>query len=358
VSAAGSRASRATPRTPGGSAARAVAGALVGRYTGVLFALVGLSVALALTQPTFLTWANWENIIRSGATVYVLGIGMTVVVLGAGIDLSVGSAVAAAGMVIGLGIEHGLPWELACAAGVAAGTAMGVVNGILVGVARIPFFVVTLGTLSIYQSLALLVADGGTINLFGYGRFMPVQQLIDGSVGPLPSVLVIGAAFYVAGAIVLRATSLGRAVYACGSNAQAARLAGIRVPLVIVGVYAVSGMFAGFGAIVATGQLTAAAPTADPNLVLTVIAAVLIGGTQFSGGEGGLLGTVIGVTFLEVVQNGLELSSIPTFWQGMASGAILIIAVGLGVSRGHVHTIRRRLRRDDRPHRAEAPRPS
>jgi ribose transport system permease protein len=138
---------------------------------------------------------------------------------------------------------------------------------------------------------------------------------------------------YLAGGFVLRYTHFGRAVYAVGSNPEAARLAGINTTAVLVSVYLISGLCAGLAAVVQTGRLSASAPTGDPTLLLAVVAAVLIGGTAYSGGAGGLLGTLIGVLFLGVVQNGLALSGVSAFWQGTVSGLILIIAVGIGVLR-------------------------
>jgi ribose/xylose/arabinose/galactoside ABC-type transport system permease subunit len=125
-----------------------------------------------------------------------------------------------------------------------------------------------------------------------------------------------------------------------GSNAEAARLSGISVAIVLVAVYAISGLSAGLGAAVQTGRLTAAAPQADPTLMLTVIAAVLIGGTSLSGGDGGLFGTFLGVLFLGIIRNALQLSDVSTFYQGLVSGGILIAAVGLGVLRQHASRVR------------------
>jgi ribose transport system permease protein len=307
----------------------------LGRYTGVLVGLLVVCVYLAITEPVFLTWGNWQNIFRSQAVVFTLAMGMTFVVLSGGIDLSIASATAGAAMIIGLSIQHGAPWWLACLAGIGMGLLLGFLNGFVIGVLKIPFFVVTLGTLAIYQSLALLMTNGATISLFSFKSFERVQTLINGNTGPFPTVLLLGAAAYLVGGAVLHVTHFGRSVYAVGSNVEAARLTGIKVTLVLVSVYAISGLTAGFGAVVQTGRLTAASPQVDPNLMLTVIAAVLIGGTAFTGGDGGLLGTVVGVLFLGVIQNGLQLSNISTFWQGTVSGLILICAVGLGVLRDY-----------------------
>jgi ribose transport system permease protein len=313
-----------------------------GRYTGVLLGFAAIFIYLAVTQPVFLQWDNWQNIFRSQAVVFTLGIGMTFVVLTGGIDLSIASGTAAAGMLLGIVVRDGSNWWVGCLTALGVGLALGIANGSMIGILRIPFFVVTLGTLSIYQSIALLVTSGETVSLFSYPRFNEISNLINGTTGPFPTVLLLFGGLYLIAAFVLRYTSFGRAVYAVGANPEAARLTGINVRRVLIAVYTIAGLSAGFGAIVSTGRLTAAGPQVDPNLMLTVIAAVLIGGTAFTGGDGGLLGTVIGVLFLGLIQNGLQLSNISTFWQGTVSGSILIIAVGLGVLRDHA--LRARLR--------------
>jgi ribose transport system permease protein len=314
----------------------------LGRYTGVLLGFAVVFVYLSVTQPVFLQWDNWENIFRSEAVVFTLGIGMTFVVLTGGIDLSIASGTAAAGMMLGIVVRDGGDWWLGALTAIGVGLIGGLANGGMIGILRIPFFVVTLGTLSIYQSIALLVTNGETVSLFVYPRFNEVANLVNGTTGPFPTVLLIFGGLYGVGAVVLRYTAFGRAVYAVGANPEAARLTGINVRRTLIAVYTIAGLSAGFAAIVSTGRLTAAGPQVDPNLMLTVIAAVLIGGTAFTGGDGGLLGTVIGVLFLGLIQNGLQLSNISTFWQGTVSGTILIIAVGLGVLRDHALRVRLR----------------
>jgi ribose transport system permease protein len=309
---------------------------LLGRLTGVTLGLVAVCVYFWIEEPVFMTWANWQNIIRVQAVAAILAIGMTFVLLTGGIDLSVASATAGTGMVLGLAVQHGAGWEAAALACLGVGIAMGFLNGFLIGLARIPFFVVTLGTLAIYQSFARLVTPGSqTISLFAYPSFTPLADLTNGRVGPIPNILLIVAGLYLLGGIVLRVTKFGYATYAVGANREAARLTGIRVTLVLVAVYTISGLLAGVAAVVHTGQLTASTPDADPTLMLTVVAAVLIGGTAFTGGDGGLLGTAIGVIFLGVIENGLLLSEVSIFWQGMVSGLILILAVGIGVLRDY-----------------------
>lgn len=320
-------------RSTAGARGRARLGSAVGRYAGVLVALVGVSVLLAATEPAFLTWGNFTNIVRAQAVTFILAIGMTFVLLTAGIDLSVASMTALAMMILGLTLDGEWPWQLAAVLTVVSGACLGLINGLLIGVARITFLVTTLGTLAIYESIALVTTSGETISLFGVSSFTPVGDIVNGSIGPFPVLMVVVAVLYAAGGFVLRYTHFGRAVYAVGSNSEAARLAGINVTAVLVSVYLISGVCAGLAGIVQTGRLSASAPSGDPTLLLAVVAAVLIGGTAYSGGAGGLLGTLIGVLFLGVVQNGLSLSGVSAFWQGTVSGLILILAVGLGVLR-------------------------
>ncbi len=175
---------------------------------------------------------------------------MTFVVLTGGIDLSIASASAAAGMILGITIEHGATWWLACLASLGFGSLLGMVNGLGIGVLKIPFFVFTLGTLSIYQSIALLTTSGATISLFAYPRFNEIQVIVNGTTGPFPTILLIGVVVYLLASFVLHFTSFGRSIYAVGSNIEAARLTGVKVTLVLISVYTISGLSAGLGAVV------------------------------------------------------------------------------------------------------------
>jgi ribose transport system permease protein len=315
--------------------------AFAGRLTGVCAGLLGVCIYLWATQPAFMTWANWQNIFRAQAVVAILAIGMTVVVLTGGIDLAVASTTATAAVSFGLAIEHGLSWGFAAVVAISVGAAIGLVNGGLIGFGRVPFFVVTLGALAVYQSVALvLTTTGESISLGRYHSFTPVGTIVNGTVGPFPTIFLITLVLYIWAALVLTYTSFGHRIYACGANPVAARLTGINVTLITVAVYGIGGLLAGIGAVVQAGRLSAAAPQADPTLMLEVIAAVLIGGASFAGGEGNVLGTAVGVLFLGVIDNGFSLSGVSTFWQGVVSGMILIAAVTIGVLRDHTWLVR------------------
>ena len=303
------------------------------RYAGVLAALLAVCAYLTVTEDVFLTWDNLMNIAKSNSVVFVLAVGATFVILSAGLDLSTVSAATAAGMILGLTMEAGWSIAPALAATVAFGVLLGFVNGLLITRLGISFLVVTLGTLSIYQSFALVVHGGRTISVFGMPGFGVLDDFVNGEVGPIPVLLIFDAFLLLLAAGVLRYTGFGRAVFAVGSNREAARLNGIDVERTILFTYAIAGLTAGLASVVQVGRLTGASPQADPTLLLSVIAAVLIGGTAITGGEGGVLGALIGVLFLGVVQNGLTLSGVSSFWHGAVSGVLLISAVGLGVLR-------------------------
>ena len=302
--------------------------------------LVAVCLYLWATEPVFMTWPNWQNILRTQSVVAIIAIGMTFVVLTAGIDLSVASIAASSGIVLGLLIGDGWSWPQAVLASVGVGVAMGLANGLLIGVLRIPFFVVTLGTLSIYASIALLLSKTGeTRSLLGYTTFDSVTKLTNGLVWKLPTIFLIAAGMYIVASAVLRYTRFGRAVYAVGRTAKPASLTGIRVQLVQVAVYTISGFFAALGTIVLAGHLTATAPQAEPNLMLTVVAAVLIGGVAFTGGEGNLLGT--GRRALPRGDSGrVAASERRLVLAGPGQRGRPLAAVGIGVIREHRVEIR------------------
>lgn len=302
-------------------------------WAGALVSILMVSVYLALTQEVFATWANLMNIVRSNSIVFILALGATYVVIAGAIDLSVASLTAACAMVYGLILTAGTPALPAMLLIVAFGTFLGALNGYFISYVRISFLVVTLGTLSIYQSFALILNSGTSISVFSQAGFQPLYGFVNGNIGSVPFILFFDIALLLILGGVLRFTGFGRAIYAIGSNREAARLNGINVPLVVMCIFAIAGLMGGLGALVQVGRLTSAGADVDPTILMTVLAAVLIGGTAFTGGEGGVFGTMVGVLFLGVIQNGLTLSGVSSFWQGLVSGGILIAAVWLGGAR-------------------------
>jgi ribose/xylose/arabinose/galactoside ABC-type transport system permease subunit len=297
------------------------------RYAVVLLLLIGIFVFFAVTQPDFFTTANVENLLTSSSILFVVSIGMTFVVLTGGIDLSVGSLLALSGLILSklfndLGIPAPLAVLLTCAAAAVIG---GAVNGVLIGRVGLSFFVVTLGTLSLYRGIVNIWSDTETtyitssfIDALAFGKFAGIAY---------PIWIMI--ATYLVALVVLRWTYFGRDVYAVGGNINAARLSGINVARTLVLVYAIAGLCAGIGGVIQAGRLGAASPLVGENTPLDAAAAVLLGGTSFLGGVGGVTGTAVGVLFIGTLQNGLSIAGVSSFWQQVVTGAILIVAIAI-----------------------------
>jgi ribose/xylose/arabinose/galactoside ABC-type transport system permease subunit len=195
------------------------------------------------------------------------------------------------------------------------------------------FLVVTLGTMSVYSSIALVSHNGATIGVFSTSGFSPLSTFMTGKVAGIPYLMLFDIALALLAGAVLRYTSYGRSLFAMGSNVEAARINGINVARVELSTYVLAGLSAGIGGLIQVGRLSGAAPQVDATQLMAVLAAVLIGGTAFSGGEGGIFGTVMGVLFLGVISNGLTISEVSAFWQGAVNGGILLLAVLLSTAR-------------------------
>ncbi|SEK55857.1 ABC transporter permease [Rhodococcus maanshanensis] len=307
---------------------------------GVLIALGAVLVFLCLTQPAFRTWSNVVNIVGSNSVALILALGATFVIISGGIDLSTAAVAAAAGMVFGLALQAGWPLVASMLAALTAGGVFGLANGLLIARARLSFLVVTLGMASIATSFALIVGDGTTVNVFAIEQFSPVRTFATGTVGGVSIVIVFDLLMIGACAFVLKYTRFGRSVFAIGSNSEAARMNGINVPRTTVYVYLLAGAAAGIASLIQVGRLTGAAPQIDVSLLNGVLAAVLIGGTSFSGGRGSIGGTALGVLFLGVVQNAMTLTDVSTFWRQAVNGALLIMAVWLGLLQSNGMSVR------------------
>jgi ribose/xylose/arabinose/galactoside ABC-type transport system permease subunit len=301
---------------------------ILARY-GTFIALIVLIVVAALLSPRFLSPVNLMNVLRQTAIVGVLGIGMTFVILTAGIDLSVGATLALSAVLLAGTLEStGNVWMTMLVA-VLAGMAVGLGNGFGVTLGHVQPFVMTLGMLGIARSLAFLYTGGQPIPVLD-------RQFLTLGIGyiwriPIPSIIFI--AILVVAALVLRYTPFGRAVYAIGSNEEAARLSGIEVGRVKTTVYIISGFTAGVGAIMYCSQFASAPAIAGEGYELDAIAAVVVGGTSLFGGQGGVIGTFFGALIIGILSNILNLMGVSPFAQPLAKGALIILAV-LIVGRG------------------------
>jgi len=308
--------------------ARAASGAL--RRFGPLAALLGLCVAISLLSEYFLTFDNLLNVFRQSAVNALLALGQLLVIITAGIDLSVGSILGLCCVLAALMLKAGAPPWLAVAGALAAGAALGTINGLLFTKLRLPHpFIPTLGMMNVARGLALVITGGFPVSeLPGGFRYWGAGALAG---IPAPVIVVVG--FCVLFHLFLTRTTLGRDIYAIGGNRQAALLSGVPVDRRLTMVYAISGAMSAAGAIVLAGRMNSGFPLAGAGAELDSIAAVIIGGASFFGGVGTVLGTLVGALIMGVLRNGLNLMNVSAYWQTVVIGAVIVAAVWVDVVR-------------------------
>lgn len=305
--------------------------------------LVAVFAALCLffasRTPFFFTSANLDTITSTLAIVGITAIGMTLVLITGGVDISVGSVAALAGVVTSLlWLQGGVPLGISAMLGIGAGGLVGLINGVIVTYLKINPLITTLATFSIVRGLAFVLSEGQT-NLLSNEAFNFIGR---GKIAGIPFSLLLMIALFLIFAFILRSTQLGRNLYAIGGSPQASRLAGIPVSRHLLIVYLLSGLLAALSGIINVSQLASSAPRAAVGLEFTVITAVVLGGTSLSGGKGGLIGTLIGVIILRILDNGLVLMQVSSFFQDVARGLVLILAVGFDQIRLKLSQLRRR----------------
>lgn len=294
-----------------------------GRQFGTLIGLIGLVIILWILTPYFLTISNLLNVAQQTSINAIIAVGMTFVIITAGIDLSVGSIVAFSGVVLASVLRVGVPVPLAILVGLGMGLLCGLVNGLLITHGRLPPFISTLGMMSVARGAALLYTQGRPIS--GFSK--EFRYLATGEIFHIPSPVIIMAAVYIIGHFILTRTKLGRYAYAIGGNEEAAILSGVNVKFYKTMVYGLCGMLSGLAAIILTARLNSAQPIAGIMYELDAIAATVIGGTSLMGGEGRVIGTLIGALIMGVLRNGLNLLGISSFIQQTVIGSVIIIAV-------------------------------
>ncbi|TIM66001.1 MAG: ABC transporter permease [Mesorhizobium sp.] len=287
-------------------------------------AIVALLLAVGMFVPAALSMGNVQNIIQAAAPLVVMSLGVFLVVVTGGIDLSVGSVFSLTGMVTALAMANGANDLTASLAGLAVGLVFGAINGFLVTVVRLAPFVVTLITYAVAGSLAFIVTNG---------RSMPIGApdfwlLNSGEIVPgIPNHLLFCIVLMVVVEYVLRRVVLGRWFYAVGSSATAARLLGIPVLRIKFAAYVTSGLLASFAGLLTVSYILNAEATAGASLMLQAIAAVVIGGASLFGGTGSAIGAVLGALMITCIQNGVNLIGVNSFWQGSVTGAAILLAV-------------------------------
>ncbi len=297
-------------------------------------ALIVLFVFFSLASPYFLTGDNVSGILLATAVNGILALGVTFVIVTAGIDLSIGTVMTLSAVMTAVFITFWhLPIVLGVIAGLATGALCGFVNGFLIARLKIPPFIATLGMLNIAKGLSLVISGVKPIYFLDAPEFnnIAMGSIIPGVNIPNAVVIMFGAA--IVAAVILNKTVLGRYTFALGSNEEATRLSGVNVNRWKIAVYTLTGIFSGLAGVVIASRVNSAQPALGQGYELDAIAAAVIGGTSLSGGEGTILGTVIGALIISTLSNGLRIMSVPPEWQTVVTGAIIILAVYLDIVR-------------------------
>jgi len=308
--------------------ARAVSGAL--RRFGPLAALLLMCAVLALLSEHFLTFANLLNVFRQSSVNALLALGQLLVIITAGIDLSVGSILCLCCVLAAIMLKAGAPSWLALAAALAAGAGLGTINGLLFTKLRLPHpFIPTLGMMNVARGLALVITGGFPVSELPAG----FRWWGAGAVAGIPAPVIVVVGFCALFHLFLTRTTLGRDLYAIGGNRQAALLSGVPVDRRLTMAYSISGAMSAAGAIVLAGRMNSGFPLAGVGTELDSIAAVIIGGASFFGGAGTVLGTLVGALIMGVLRNGLNLLNVSAYWQTVVIGAVIVAAVWVDVVR-------------------------
>ncbi len=306
---------------------------------GIVLVVIAIMALLAAIRPdVFLTSQNLSNILKQNASLALLALGMLVVIITGGIDLSVGSVMALAMVCIAIASKAGVPWPVCLAIGPAIGIAVGWVNGVGLTWLQLPHpFIMTLGTLNIARGLTYLITGGSPVSglqpevrylgqaYWDFGIFTPPAGF--------PASLLIVAVVAVGLWYFLNRTSTGRHIYAVGGNPHAARVSGVNVDHVLVVAYVICGFLAGLAGLLLAGRTDSGFPNAGIGIELDAIAAVIIGGASFFGGRGTVIGVLAGVLIMGLLRNGLNINNVSAFWQMILIGFVIIVAVYIDVLR-------------------------
>ena len=285
----------------------------------------------SIGSPFFMTFDNLMTVILQTSVIGILAIGVTFVIISAGIDLSLGAVLALAGMIIGKAANAGLPVWVSALCGILVATVMGFLNGFLVAKATLPPFIATLGIMMVARGLTLVISQARPVYFLVAPSFRLISQ---GSLfGAVPYPILYLLVLALAASFVMRRLAIGRHIYGLGSNETAVKLSGVSVERVKLFTYSICGLLAGVAGVVLTARLNSAQPSAGMSYELDAISAAVIGGASLSGGEGTILGTMIGALIMGVLKNGLNLMNVSQFWQQVAMGIVVIGAVYLDIVR-------------------------
>jgi ribose/xylose/arabinose/galactoside ABC-type transport system permease subunit len=291
---------------------------------GIYFAFLILVVVVSIASPVFLTLGNLSNILLQTSAVGIVAVGMTFVIIARGIDVSVGAIVALASAVAVTSMKDGgQPWWVGLLLIFGVALLFGLVNGFSSSFLSMPPFLVTLATVTIGRGLVLAISQG--INYWGLPDFYPTLGL--GTIGPVPTPVIIMLCAFIIGHILLTHTVFGRRVYAVGGNPDAARVSGINLERTILLTFVIAGLFCGLSSLVLTSRLNSFTPSMGEGFEFAAIAAVVIGGTSLFGGEGSVRGTLLGVLIIGVINNSLNLLGVSVYYQDIIRGGVIFLAV-------------------------------
>ena len=327
-----------TPATKSGFSLR---GPRVSKFLevyGIVLVVIVMMLALAAIKPeVFLSAQNLTNILKQNASLALLALGMYVVIVTAGIDLSVGSIMGLAMVALAIASKAGVPWPLVLLIGPAIGLMVGWINGVGLTVLKLPHpFIMTLGTLNVARGLTYLISNGAPVSgLQPEVRYIGQAYYSFGMAPPagIPASLILVAVCAIGLWFFLERTNMGRHIFAIGGNPHAARVSGINVDRTLVVVYMISGFMAGLSGLLLAGRTDSGFPNAGFGIELDAIAAVIIGGASFFGGRGTVLGVLAGVLIMGILRNGLNINNVSAFWQQILIGLVIIIAVYIDVLR-------------------------
>jgi len=290
---------------------------------GLLISFLLLCAVLTFLSDRFLTVGNWQNILRQSSINLIIAIGMTYVILTAGIDLSVGAVLALSTVVTADLLQRGIPVIPTMILGLTIGGILGLVSGMLVSRVKVPPFVATLGMMTVARGLALTYTQGRPIT--GLPDFF--RTIGTGYLGPIPMPIIVAGITFLAAYILLTRTRMGMNIYALGNNPVAAHYAGIATSGYTTFVYVLAGALAALAGMILVARLDSAQPTAGISYEFDAIAAVVVGGTSFAGGQGSLFGTLLGVLVISVLNNGLNLLNISSLYQPDVTGVVIALAL-------------------------------
>jgi ribose/xylose/arabinose/galactoside ABC-type transport system permease subunit len=301
---------------------KAILSAFLKRF-GLLLVYLVLIIGLSMLSNRFLTSSNQVNILRQATINGIISVGMTLVILTAGIDLSVGSVLALSAVIGADLLKRGIPVPVAVLAALGVGALAGLVNGIIITRGKIPPFIATLGMLTVARGLTLMYTGGQPFTGFPSA----FRQIGAGVLGPIPTPIIIALLVFVGVSIILGRTRFGQNIYLLGDNPVAARLAGINIEFVTVMVYVASGLCAALAGLILIARLDSAQPVIGMGYEFNAIAAVVVGGTSFFGGEGTLFGTLLGTLLIETLSNGLNLLNVSPLWEQVVKGLVIALAL-------------------------------